>query len=140
MWYCVHVSDCFCKFLILFFFNCRYKNAQKKRPQLSSSSLSSERIVESGSVINVKSESIKTEDEEEDVVVVVDDVDEPVDPVKTEIEAVETKAIVHQSLSVEEALSKLPPIDYNALVEHEEEGAVPLCDCQLRLVGWRYLI
>lgn len=93
--------------------------------------MSTERVLESGSVINVKSELLKTDDDDddEDVVVVVDDV---VEPVKSEIEAVETKTTVTlSSLSVEEALEKLPPIDHNALLIPEEEE---VCSCQLRLV------
>lgn len=131
-------SICVCLFFLIII-NClifRYKNAQKKRPLFPSSSVSSsERVLESGSVINVKSELLKTDDDDdEDVVVVVDDVVEPVvESVKTELEAVDTKVIVTSaSLSVEEALEKLPPIDHNALLEVDE---VSVCSCQLRLVS-----
>lgn len=54
-------------------------------------------------------------------------------PIKNEPEAVEIKKPIVTSLSVEEALAKLPPIDHNALFDEEEDG-IPGCSCQLRFV------
>lgn len=61
-------------------------------------------------------------------------------PVKAESEAEHTETTTTTtvtSLSVEEALAKLPPIDHNALFNYDDvegESAAPVCTCELRFV------
>ncbi|KAJ8976604.1 hypothetical protein NQ317_005794 [Molorchus minor] len=90
-----------------------------------------EKVIESGSVINDKSllaQSllIKKEEEEIDVVDAEDDMKTEVKKEKSETET--EKVNVINSLSVEEILAQLPPIDKSVLLEEEDEER---CTCVL---------
>ncbi|KAF5291793.1 hypothetical protein FQA39_LY14281 [Lamprigera yunnana] len=93
----------------------RFRNFQKK-------GVKSE-VIESGIVTNITRSS-------DDEIIVVDD--EPIkvemqEPVKVEIEEKE-EVTVAKSLSIEEALALLPPVDISVL---EEKDLEPYCTCQL---------
>lgn len=110
----------------------RYKNAQRKGVQTKV-----EKVIESGSVVNVRNvqnaekpkESISSLQADQDVIVV-DDIEPETQPqIKEEkptVKVEETLNVV-TSLSVEEVLAKLPPIDASVLDEEE-----PIqCTCQV---------
>lgn len=116
----------------------RNKNSQRHKFKLEKN----ERVIESGSVINDKSilvqdSSIK---KEEDDVIVVDNEfeddesrnkvnEEPDRNIKVESQETDNPHFV-SSLSVEEALSQLPPIDRSVLLEEEVESDP--CTCILK--------
>jgi hypothetical protein len=109
----------------------RYKNSQRKSflPQKISLGERNDRVIESGSVINDKS-LLPPEDEE---VIIVDDIepsveDKPPTP-PPEVKVEEPKIT---SLSVEDALAQLPPIDASILEEEEEPEPQPACTCVLK--------
>lgn len=106
----------------------RNKNFQRNKYKLERN----EKVIESGSVINDKSllsqnSSVKKEDE---VINVVDAEDDEV-KVEEKAEKQETEPgniNIITSLSVEDALAQLPPIDKSVLLEEEEE----ICLCYLK--------
>ncbi|KAL1502768.1 hypothetical protein ABEB36_007866 [Hypothenemus hampei] len=122
----------------------RNKNSQKHKLALTPNK-PNERVIESGSVINDKSlldrlkqeengEEDEDEDEEdEEEVVIVDDVVEPLSRLENqenkETDDVQAPVEVKKSLSVEEALALLPPIDRSVLDEVDPE---PPCTCYLK--------
>lgn len=97
----------------------RYKNAQRKN---------SLKLTDKKDKIQdfTNQNSIKTDPDDE--IIIVDDLDKP--EVKTEETEVkpEEKVEVVASLSYEEAMSKLPPIDASVLEESETD---PPCTCQM---------
>ncbi|XP_025832876.1 mediator of RNA polymerase II transcription subunit 26-like, partial [Agrilus planipennis] len=108
----------------------RYKNSQKKLSYGQKNS-SSERVIESGSFSNVKSTSSEkplphspNSSASDDEIIVVDDEEKNSKSEYAEVPVVED---VPKSLSEEEALAQLPPIDKSVLEEFEEH----LCYCQL---------
>ncbi|XP_057653479.1 mediator of RNA polymerase II transcription subunit 26 [Diorhabda carinulata] len=119
----------------------RNKNSQRHKFKLEKN----ERVIESGSVINDKSilvqdSSIKKEEEDEEDVIVVDNefeddeskkkVNEELDKkVKAESQETDNQHFV-SSLSVEEALAQLPPIDRSVNIEDEVESNP--CTCILK--------
>ncbi|XP_066257751.1 mediator of RNA polymerase II transcription subunit 26-like [Euwallacea similis] len=113
----------------------RNKNSQKHKLTLSASK-PNERVIESGSVINDKSllDRLKEEENDDEDVVVVDDADSVSSRTEESQETDAAGAQPHdqnlpKSLSVEEALSQLPPIDKSVLEEDCEE---PPCTCRLK--------
>ncbi|KAF7283174.1 uncharacterized protein LOC143193827 isoform X2 [Rhynchophorus ferrugineus] len=112
----------------------RNKNSQKNKFSLSTNSRN-ERVIESGSVINDKN-LLKRMREEEEEIVVVDDVEPESDSNadnKSEIKETEPafQENVVKSLSVEEAMALLPPIDKSVLLEDPDVND-PLCSCYLK--------
>lgn len=112
----------------------RNKNSNRNKFKLEKN----ERVIESGSVINDKSllsqnpSPVKEEEEEEEVNVVdAEREDDIKTEVKREIESQETENNnIITSLSVEEALAQLPPVDKSVLYDDEE---VP-CSCAIKEV------
>ncbi|RZC42352.1 Med26 domain containing protein [Asbolus verrucosus] len=104
----------------------RYKNSQRKNAALQKINLGekNDRVIESGSVINDK--SLIPPDEE---VIVVDDIEPLIEEKSPEPEIKVEDDNKITSLSVEEALAQLPPIDPSAL---ESEEPQPACSCQLK--------
>lgn len=104
----------------------RYKNSQKKN--FTQKITLGDRVIESGSVINDK--SLLPPEEE---VIVVDDIEPPPPPpppTKSPTPPPESPQHKITSLSVEEALAQLPPIDPSVL--EEEEDPQPRCTCILK--------
>ncbi|XP_060534395.1 mediator of RNA polymerase II transcription subunit 26 [Cylas formicarius] len=113
----------------------RSKNSQKGKFSLTGRN---ERVIESGSVINDKSLLAQANrDSGDEEIVVVDDVEpEEYSDVKSESQETEETperedSRVPRSLSVEEALSRLPPVDKSVLLD-EDEADGPPCTCQLK--------
>lgn len=107
----------------------RNKNFQRNKYKLEKN----EKVIESGSVINDKSllsqnSSIK---KEEELINVVDAEEEAKIEDKAEKQETESGNInIITSLSVEDALAQLPPIDKSVLLEEEED----ICLCYLKEV------
>ncbi|KAJ3650743.1 hypothetical protein Zmor_016825 [Zophobas morio] len=101
----------------------RYKNSQRKGFQKISLGERSERVIESGSVINDKS---LIPDEE---VIIVDDVEPAEEKAETPPPPPSPQEHKVTSLSVEEALAQLPPVDRGVLEEPEPQ---PHCSCVLK--------
>lgn len=107
----------------------RFKNSQKKN-QVQKITLGekNDKVIESGSVINDKS-LISSVDEE---IIILDDVDatEKIESKPVQDQILE-QSVQHKvtSLSVEEALAQLPPIDTSEL---DCEDPQPICSCILK--------
>lgn len=114
----------------------RYKNSQKKLYK-NNLETRNDKVIESGIVVNISSDkynsasnSVKSDDE----VIVVDDLENETKAKTDSTEAAKTEPVedkpkedpnVPKSLSIEEALKRLPPIDRSVLEEEEAEQ----CTC-----------
>ncbi|KAL3271548.1 hypothetical protein HHI36_022025 [Cryptolaemus montrouzieri] len=109
-------------------------NRSKQKNRFSSKlnfSEKNDRIIESGSVINDKSLSghTSTKDEDEEIIVV-DDI-EPNEEIKEEEEEEQPEPEpAPSSVTVEEILAQLPPVDRTKLDEDSEDE--PWCSCYLK--------
>ncbi|KAF2896360.1 hypothetical protein ILUMI_09823 [Ignelater luminosus] len=129
----------------------RYRNSQKKFNLNKSNVTDKGEIIESGMVSNLKnaiisnaspnskgSESypnlktaLQANNTPDDEIIIVDDneaeTERKVEP-KSEVKVEEEQPVVPKSLTVEEALALLPPIDRSVL---DEKDPQPQCSCQL---------
>lgn len=115
----------------------RYKNSQKKVYK-NNSETRNDKVIESGIVVNISSDkynsasnSVKSDDE----VIVVDDLENETKAKTESAETVKTEPVederkddpnVPKSLSIEEALKRLPPIDRSVL---EQDENTEQCTC-----------
>lgn len=124
----------------------RYKNSQKKmQNKIFGSDSKNDKVIESGVVVNItntdKLNSLMNS-KSEDEIIVVDDDDEDEDEgdegeekdnedvvIKKEDETNKVE-FLPKSLSVEEALALLPPVDVSCLEEADEEDVK--CTCKLK--------
>lgn len=129
----------------------RYRNSQKKFNLNKSNATDKGEVIESGMVSNLKNAAIsntspnskgsdsylnlknalQTNNIPDDEIIIVDDneaeIEHKVEP-KSEAKVEKEQPVVPKSLTVEEALALLPPIDPSVL---DEKDPQPQCSCQL---------